>query len=269
MMDLAEHGPDTFVGTGPRYPWEGLYGGQIVAQSLRAAAATVDPAYRVHSLHAYFIRRGDSGQPTRFEVDRLRNGRSYVTRAVVARQPAGAIFNLAASFQVRREDRRPEDVGQIQTASRPRVPPPDELADDSWSPLFERRSISEKGGRAQAWLRIAEPGAGPDGDADPALAACALAFLSDDLPTEAVRSQRQSADGGILERGWRWQGISLDHAIWFQGPLEAGSWQLYDFRCDGLQPPRGLSVGHVFGDDGVHLATVTQEVLLRPVPDDS
>src|SRR5579871_5943865 len=75
MMTLEAHGPDTFVGTGPSYPWGGLYGGQIVAQALRAAALTVESRFRVHSLHAYFIRRGDADEPIRFEVDRLRNGR--------------------------------------------------------------------------------------------------------------------------------------------------------------------------------------------------
>src|SRR5690349_4886875 len=77
LFDLAAHGPDTFVGVGPQYPWGGLYGGQIVAQALRAAAATVDPALPVHSLRAYFIRRGDHQEPVRYEVDRIRNGRSF------------------------------------------------------------------------------------------------------------------------------------------------------------------------------------------------
>src|SRR4051794_41191553 len=99
LFTLASHGPDTYVGAGPQYPWGGLYGGQIVAQALRAAAATVDPLFRVHSLHAYFIRRGDADEPIRFEVDRLRNGRSFATRHVVARQATGAILPLPAPFQ--------------------------------------------------------------------------------------------------------------------------------------------------------------------------
>src|SRR5512134_3951413 len=103
MMTLEPHGPDTFVGTGPQYPWGGLYGGQIVAQALRAAALTVDPTYRAHSLHAYFIRLGDATEPIRFEVDRIRNGRTFCTRRVVARQSVGAILTLASSFQTREE----------------------------------------------------------------------------------------------------------------------------------------------------------------------
>ena len=96
ILTLADHGPDTYVGTGPKYPWGGLYGGQIVAQALRAAAATVDPAYRPHSLRAYFIRPGEHTEPIRFEVDRIRNGRSFITRRVVARQAIGAILNMVS-----------------------------------------------------------------------------------------------------------------------------------------------------------------------------
>src|SRR6187402_2356349 len=99
MMTLEQHGPDTYVGTGPRYPWGGLYGGQIVAQALRAACASVEDDMVVHSLRAYFIRRGDHAEPVRYEVDRIRNGRSFSTRRVVARQAVGAILNLEASYQ--------------------------------------------------------------------------------------------------------------------------------------------------------------------------
>ncbi len=247
MMRLSQHGPDTYVGAGPGYPWGGLFGGQIVAQSLRAAAATVDPAYRVHSLHAYFIRRGDHDQPIRFEVDRLRDGRSFVTRAVVARQSMGAILNMSASFQL------DQPTAQVQTAAPPAVPRPEELADDSWSAMFERGLAARSPGRAAGWFRIREMVSD-----DPVLSACALAYVSDDLATDAVVALRQDA-----EPGPHWFGISLDHAIWFQHPVGIGGWQLHDFRCDALRPPRGLALGHVFGADGEHVATITQEVLLR------
>src|SRR5947208_16055351 len=126
MMALEPHGPDTFVGIGPRYPWGGLYGGQIVAQGLRAAALTVPDGVRVHSLHAYFIRRGDHEEPIRFEVDRVRNGRSFVARRVAARQSAGAILTLGASFQVA------EDQPEVQPSIRPDVGGPDTIANTSW-----------------------------------------------------------------------------------------------------------------------------------------
>ena len=110
MFELVHHGPDTYVGTGPRYPWGGLYGGQIVAQALRAAGNTVDPGYEPHSIRAYFIRPGDHSEPVRYEVDRIRNGRSFTTRRVVARQAIGAILNAECSFQ------QPEDSLSVQTS---------------------------------------------------------------------------------------------------------------------------------------------------------
>ena len=104
LMRLESHGPDVFVGIGPSYPWGRVYGGQVVAQALRAAYETVDsPDYHVHSLHAYFIRGGDYEEPIRYEVDRIRNGRSFLTRRVVARQSVGPILNLSASFQIRED----------------------------------------------------------------------------------------------------------------------------------------------------------------------
>ena len=95
LMALESHEPDVYVGISPEYPWGQVYGGQVVAQGLRAAQATVDDGLGVHSLHAYFIRGGTSDEPIRYEVDRIRNGRSFATRRVVARQSEGAIMNLA------------------------------------------------------------------------------------------------------------------------------------------------------------------------------
>src|SRR5262249_49744777 len=156
------------------YPWGGLYGGQIVAQGLRAASLTVDDGFLVHSLHAYFIRRGDPGEPIRFEIDRVRNGRSFVTRNVIARQSVGAILSMSASFQVA------EAGPAIQTAEMPDVAGPDALVDDTWSSMFHRRYVpgGRRRGKAQAWLRMAE-----DAGDDQLLQACALTYLSDDLPT--------------------------------------------------------------------------------------
>jgi acyl-CoA thioesterase len=101
LMQLEPHGPDVFVGVSPSYPWGRVYGGQVVAQALRAACETVDDAFQVHSLHSYFIRGGDYDEPIRYEVDRIRNGRSFLTRRVVARQSMGPILNLSVSFQIK------------------------------------------------------------------------------------------------------------------------------------------------------------------------
>ncbi len=250
MMRLEERGPDSWIGRGPSYPWGGLYGGQIVAQSIVAAAATVDPQFRIHSLHAYFIRRGDAAEPIRFDVDRLRNGRNFVTRAVVARQSRGAIFHMSASFSSTPADR------YMQPSPFPQVDPPEGLRNDGWGPMLDRRHLIDAGGRSTAWLRV--PGVPPG---DPVVAAAALAFMSDDLATDCVRSEQQAADGVT---GRHWNGISLDHAIWFHHPVVGDQWQLHDFRCEGLGTPRGLAKGQVFSADGSHLATVAQEVLLRP-----
>jgi acyl-CoA thioesterase-2 len=249
MMKLEEVSPDRLVGRGPHYPWGGLFGGQIVAQALRAAAATVDPEFAVHSLHAYFIRKGDASEPIEFEVSRLRDGRSFVTRAVGASQASRAILNLSASFNKGGAER------YRQPLAFPSVPNPEVVKDDSWSPIFDRRCIGESEGRAIAWLRT--PGAPSD---DPVVAACALAFLSDDLATDAVRSHKQHLDGAKTRQ---WNGISLDHAIWFHRAFDGSDWQLHDFRCNGIGFPRGLAVGQVYSSDGTHLATVAQEVLLR------
>ena len=253
MMALEPHGPDTYVGVGPRYPWGGLYGGQIVAQALWAAFETVDPEYRVHSLHAYFIRRGDHDEPIRFEVDRLRNGRSFVTRSVVARQAVGAILGMSASFQ------RDEAGPDVELAEAPLVPAPDELDPNRWSPMFENRKVPRPGepGRTTHWLSMTDP----IGD-NPRLHACALAYLSDDVPVETVASQHPD-HGAPDSEEQNWMAASLDHAIWFHRPLEADQWHLFDTRCQGLMSSRGLALGQVFTADGSHVATIAQEVLVR------
>lgn len=254
MMRLEAHGPDTWVGAGPKYPWGGLYGGQIVAQGLWAAARSVDPKYAVHSLHAYFIRRGDHEAPVRYEVDRVRDGRSFCTRSVEARQSTGAILNMIVSFQL------PEPEAELQTVTAPFVPAPEALANLSWSKLFERRSVQPPDPVAaqqsrQAWLRIA--GTLPD---DPLLHACGLAYVSDDLPTEAVIARHPDHVREATTPFWN---ASLDHAIWFHDAVKADAHHLYDFTCHALRGGRGLSVGHVFDVGGKHLATITQEVLVR------
>ena len=253
MMALEPHGPDTFVGIGPEYPWGGLYGGQIVAQGLRAAGLTVEDRFRVHSLHAYFIRRGDPTEPIRFEVDRVRNGRSFVTRSVVARQSTGAILTMTASFQV------PEEGAQVQLAVAPAVPPPDELPKrDGWSGVFERRDAPRtEGGRVQAWIRAT----GELGD-DPLVHACAFAYYSDNFPGQVVVGLHPDAEGEPPHER-RFMAASLDHAIWFHRRFVATDWHLHDVVADSLLGSRGVSIAHTFTPDGAHVATVAQEVLVR------
>ncbi|MDZ7674897.1 MAG: thioesterase family protein [Acidimicrobiales bacterium] len=260
MMVLEAHGPDTFVGLGPQYPWGGLYGGQIVAQSLRAAGLTVEPQHLPHSLHAFFIRPGDQDEPIRFEVDRIRNGRSFSTRRVVARQSIGAIFNLACSFHVL------EDAPDVHPRTMPAgVGSPDDHASATWSHVFDRRPVGspllDPDVRSRrAWMRMTEPVAD-----DPLTQACALAYISDDLPTEAVVADHPDAIGLTSEEDFDrvFMSASLDHAIWFHRPLDAGTWHLHDLKCRTLTGSRGLASGDVFTAAGSHAATVSQEVLLR------
>ena len=157
MFELTSHGADTWVGTGPRYPWGGLYGGQIVAQALRAASMSTDEGFIPHSIRAYFIRPGDHTEPVRYEVDRIRNGRSFLTRRVVARQAIGAILNAECSFQ------RPSESIDVQTISMPKVPAPETLEQTSFSREFDRCFIPSEAlvssdrpddGRVAAWIRV-------------------------------------------------------------------------------------------------------------------
>lgn len=258
LFDLEPHGPDTFVGMGLEYPWGGLYGGHIVAQALRAAAETVDDSFFPHSLRAYFIRRGEYTEPVRYEVDRLRNGRSFVTRRVVARQAVGAILNLEASFQTDEDAEDVESVGFPEGISRPEA-----VADDSWSPIFDRRWVDPAtvpadgrigSGRSVCWLRILD-----DFGDDRLMQCCAFAYLSDDLPTDAV----QRSVPWVRQPDYVGVGASLDHTIWFHRPMRADRWHLHDFTCLSYVGNRGLALGHIFDEAGHQVATVAQEVLFR------
>jgi acyl-CoA thioesterase-2 len=258
MFELEPHGPDTFVGTGPQYPWGGLYGGQIVAQALRAATLTTEEQFVPHSIRAYFIRPGDHTEPIRYEVDRIRNGRSFLTRRVVARQAIGAILNAECSLQ------RDEAAPSVQTVTAPEVPGPDTVENTSFGEHFDRRFVpvaalpapAVGAGRVAAWMRVLHPLAD-----DPVLHQAWLAFISDDLPSDAVRQARALATGAEPDEPL--MTISLDHAIWFHRPMRADRWHLHDVSCHHLHGGRGLAVGHVFDEAGAHVATVAQEVLLR------
>jgi acyl-CoA thioesterase-2 len=267
MFELSPHGADVHVGTGPQYPWGGLYGGQISAQALRAATLSVDDGLEPHSIRAYFIRRGDASEPVRYEVDRIRNGRSFATRRVVARQAIGAILNAEASFQ------KPEESVEVQTVEMPDVPAPHELPQESWSSAFERVEVPldrvntarDGAGRTVSWMKVVDEIGDPaDRDAQ-LLHRCWLASLSDDLPTDAVhRAHPMSQDATSEDHLFA---ASLDHTMWFHRPIAADQWHLHDFSCIHFVGGRGLALGHVFSADGTHVATVAQEVLMRDTRD--
>ena len=295
-MALEAHGPDTYVGSGPSYPWGGLYGGQIVAQALRAAELTVKPGYLPHSLHAYFLRVGDAEEPVRFEVERLRDGRSFVARQVEARQSTGAILNMSASFQV-----EGTPTMDIQVARPPEAGSPSEAVDISWGPVFELRFVPGDvagDGASGAGTRGRLHGYGDSGQVTDetnvaravarrlggsldraeglqkacswfkvvedlgdgqALHAAALAYASDTSPAWVVAAlhAQESAPAEA------WRPVSLDHAIWFHRPFRADEWLLFETSSSSLYDSRGLTQGRVFSTAGTLVASVAQEVLLR------
>lgn len=255
VLDLVEHGPDTWVGESPQYNWGRVYGGQVVAQALWSALQTVETQYIPHSLHAYFIRGGNTEEPIRYEVNRLRDGRSFCTRAVVARQSGGAILHLSCSFQTE------ETEAEIQTARMPLVPAPKDMhaQTDGWPSIMERRSmVSYPGaGQSMGWVKLIDPL--PD---DPRMHVCGLAFTSDTVQFDSARSLHplQVKKGQHHES---FMGASLDHAMWFHRPASADDWHLYQWDCHGLHAARGMTVGNLFTADGQHVASIAQEVLLR------
>lgn len=255
ILDLVEHGPDTWVGQNPEYTWGRVYGGQVVAQALWAALQSVEEHFVPHSLHAYFIRGGNTDEPIRYEVNRLRDGRSFCTRAVVARQSSGAILHISCSFQVEETD------AEIQTARMPLAPKPQDMhaQTDGWPNIMERRSmVSHQGaGQSMGWVKLMDPL--PD---DPRTHVCGLAFTSDSVQFDAARSLHpaQTAEGDHHDR---FMGASLDHAMWFHRPARADDWHLFQWDCHGLHGARGMTVGNLFAPNGEHIASIAQEVLLR------
>lgn len=255
LVSLDESGEGRFTARSPAYPWGRVYGGQVVAQALAAAAATVSSDHLPHSLHAYFVSGGDADEPIELTVDRLRDGRSFVTRQVCAEQSAGTIMTLVASFKVA------EPQKDVQEAVMPVVPGPEELPVSDWGPLLARRDVPVDDARARTWLRVA----GELGD-DPLIQALALAYASDDIPTDAASRSHPLHFGfndDMQAYDETFVGASLDHAIWFHRAGRNDRWVLHDFDSRGINDARGLSVGSLFGADGTHLATVAQEILVR------
>ena len=258
MMDLEPTGDDRFIATGPRTPWGTLYGGQVVAQAVRAAAATVRSEEQVHSLHAYYLRAGDSGAPVELEVERVRDGRSFSVRSVHARQGPRLIVTALVSFHA---EEGGDGTGGL---SAPVVPLPEELPSGGWTPMFDRRyaPVAEPA-RAAAWLRPSEP----VGD-DPLMQTCALAFMADDIPDDAARAllhpERPPANT-LEEHDWSISTKSLDYSAWFHRPIHSDTWLLNDFRCHALANSCAMVVGEVFAEDGAHVATIGQQVLVRRI----
>jgi acyl-CoA thioesterase-2 len=251
LLELEKVKPDAFLGAAPQHGWPRLYGGQVVAQALRAAGLTVDAAHHVHSLHSYFVRAGTESEPVLYEVDRVRDGRSFTTRQVVAYQAGGAILNLIASFQA-------EEAGEDSQAIRPpqHVGSPDDVPDAETALFFQHRvvrSVREPVPEQVTWMRVPEE----LGD-DPMVHACALAYLTDeDLLGVAVLPHSLGGDWDAL------MCASLDHAVWFHRAVRADEWLLFSLSGHGVANARGMAIARVFDRAGVHVASVAQEGLVR------
>jgi len=243
-----------------------VFGGQVVGQALSAAHHTVD-GRRAHSLHAYFLRPGRYDLPIRFVVDRIRDGRTFTTRRVVAHQNGEAIFNMAASFA------RPED-GMSHQRPMPEVGPPDGL--EEWSTLRARewgmpdpshfdnpieirvldpRTAEDDGPHEpvrKLWIR--PRGVIPD---DPALHTAILVYATD----RTLISTAVVEPGRVM--GKDVMAASLDHAVWFHHPIRFDDWMLYTSQSPISHAARGLIFGSLYRRDGVQLASVAQEALIR------
>jgi acyl-CoA thioesterase-2 len=269
LLDLERVEVDVFRGRQPEEERQRVFGGLIAGQSLIAAGRTVPDDRAAHSLHAYFLRPGDPTVPIVYLVDRIRDGKSFTTRRVVAVQHGKAIFHLSASFQI-------AEQGYEHADPMPRVPPPEQfptmkerLADvglsEPWwdNNPFEARSTNDLASVAKAkgtapsstsriWMRTNGPL--PD---DPLLHACAVTYASD----------MTLLDVALLRQGLSWDedihGASLDHAVWFHGPFRADEWFLYDQHSSWAGSGRALCRGSLWTQDGRRVATIVQEGLLR------
>jgi acyl-CoA thioesterase-2 len=270
LLDLEDIEVNIFRGRSPDARRQRVFGGQVAGQALVAATRTVEPRFRVHSLHAYFIRPGDPNVPILYDVDRLRDGRSFVTRRVVAIQHGRAIFNLSASFHVAEEsfDHQdpmpeglpdPEDLPSFRQQLSGLDP---ELAAELTEEMpFDQRNcdwtIADRHTPLppyqRIWLRA--DGVLPD---DPVLHACVLTYLSDMtlLDTTLLPHGTAFSQGAVIM-------ASLDHAMWFHRPFRADEWLLYSQRTPSASGARGFATGSFFTRDGRLAVSVVQEGLIR------
>ena len=266
ILELETIDTDLYRGRSPRTHRQRVFGGQVAGQALVAAGWTVDDDRHVHSLHAYFLRPGDATWPIVYEVERVRDGGSFTTRRVVAKQRGREIFLLSASFQVLEEglDHQlpappapaPENLPPGAQAVDPADPVSLYIADYSSIDLryAPPRPLVEGGPnmQQQVWFRADERL--PD---DPLLHVCAAAYASDLtlLVTALLPHARRPAE---------LQMASLDHAMWFHRPFRADDWLLYDAISPSASGARGLATGHIYTRDGALAVSVVQEGLMRP-----
>jgi acyl-CoA thioesterase II len=273
ILDLEPLEVNLFRGCSPQTGWQRVFGGQVVGQALVAAVRTVDASRPPHSMHAYFLLPGDPKVPIIYDVDRMRDGKSFTTRRVTARQHGHPIFSMLVSFHT-------DEPGLDHQAKMPDVPPPEKLPSEAevrekilpsmpepvrryyererpieLRPVEFERYLGKKypDGRFHVWIKTT--GKLPD---DPAIHQCVLAYTSDMglLDTALVPHGRT-----LFEK--EFMAASLDHALWLHRPFRADEWLLYAQDSPNLHGSRGFSRGLIFTRDGTLVASVAQEGLVR------
>ena len=274
-LDLEPIEVNLFRGRSPQVGWQRVFGGQVIGQALVAACRTVEAVASrpPHSLHAYFLLAGDPKVPIIYEVDRIRDGRSFTTRRVVAIQHGQAIFAMSVSFHG-------IESGLSHQAEMPKVPGPEHLPSDAeirqrvlpvmpepvrryyererpieLRPVEFERYLGKKfpEGRFNVWIRTTGPL--PD---SAAIHQCVLAYASDLMLLDAalIPHGRTVFDKTIMA-------ASLDHALWFHRPFKADEWLLYAQDSPNAGGARGFARGSIFTRDGILVASVAQEGLIR------
>jgi acyl-CoA thioesterase-2 len=273
LLALERVDRDLFRGTSQNLGWGSIFGGQVLGQALSAATQTVTPDRPVHSAHGYFIRAGELDRPIVYQVDRLRDGRSFSTRRVVAVQEGAAIFSLAASFQV-------EETGFEHQDAMPQVAAPESLHSERELALALGERLPEAmrsraTGQRPIEIRPVEPHNPfvpvarapirrlwyravdrlPD---DPALHRYLLAYASDFAFLGTALDPH-----GVSPMTPKMQIASLDHAIWFHRSFRVDEWLLYDVESPNASGARGLVRGRFFDRAGRLVASTVQEGLMR------
>jgi len=273
-FDLGEPERDIFIGRSQPMPHGRVFGGQVLAQSVIAAGLTVNdlegPERRIHSLHGYFLRPGDSSEPIRFAVERLRDGHSFSARRVHAIQNGRPILSMITSFQtdaggLDHQDPMPDapDPQGLLTVAQEFAAVENPIA-NFWSQAkaIDLRHVEgaiyvhpsrQPSAQQSVWLRAI--GQMPD---DPLVHAAVLAYCSDYSLLEPVLRRH-----GIAWSDRRLRAASLDHAIWFHRPWRADDWTLYTQSAPSASSGRGFATGRMFNSDGILIASVAQEGMLR------
>ena len=272
LLDLEQLEVDLFRGIQARTERQRVFGGQVAAQAVVAATRSVEDQFVLHSLHSYFLRPGDTTVPIVYDVERIRDGRSFATRRVSARQHGRPIYYLTANFQIpepglEHQDPMPDVVPPEQgmplvELARERGPEAAEHWEREWAAMDIRhvgvtgRGIAEDpdhAARARLWIKVD----GPISD-DPTLQTAAFTYASDLTLLGAALVPH-----GIHIASPRLQPASLDHTIWFHKPFRVDDWWLYDQFSPFAGGGRGLALARVFSRSGELVATVAQEGLIR------